>query len=125
MRKCKILDFLVMWNEVDVFVRIEISVNIRNFTKWIEIRLNIRNFTKWIEVGVNILNFTTKWIEISVNIRSFTKWIEIILIIRIVRTEICLIIRNTVDSLYLNYFLSRTSLYFKQKARSLGHLCTL
>ena len=30
MRKCKILDFLVMWNEVDVFVRIEISVNIRN-----------------------------------------------------------------------------------------------
>ena len=30
MRKCKILDFLVMWNEVNVFVRIEISVNIRN-----------------------------------------------------------------------------------------------
>ena len=31
----------------------------------------------------------------------------------------------TVDSLYLDYSLSRTSLYFEQKARSLGHLCTL
>ena len=60
MRNRKILNFLVMWSEIDVFVRIEISVNIRNFTKWIEIRLNIRNFTKWIEVGVNIRNFTTK-----------------------------------------------------------------
>ena len=32
---------------------------------------------------------------------------------------------STVDSLYLDYSLSRTSLYFEQKARSLGHLCTL
>ena len=31
---------------------------------------------------------------------------------------------NTVDSLYLDYSLSRTSLYFEQKARSLGHLWT-
>ena len=30
----------------------------------------------------------------------------------------------TVDSLYLDYSLSRTSVYFEQKARSLGHLCT-
>ena len=32
---------------------------------------------------------------------------------------------DTVDSLYLDYPLSRTSLYFEQKAWSLGHLCTL
>ena len=32
---------------------------------------------------------------------------------------------STVDSLYLDYTLSRTSLYFEQKARFLGHLCTL
>ena len=31
----------------------------------------------------------------------------------------------TVDSLYLDYPLFRTSLYFEQKARSLRHLCTL
>ena len=54
MRKCKIFNFLVMWNEVDVFIRkfikrIEISGNIRNFTKWIEISVIIRSFTKWIE----------------------------------------------------------------------------
>ena len=35
------------------------------------------------------------------------------------------LLKSTVDSLYLDYFLSRTSLYFEQKARSLGHLCTL
>ena len=35
-------------------------------------------------------------IEICVNIRNFTKWIEISLIIRIVRFEISLTIRNTV-----------------------------
>ena len=33
--------------------------------------------------------------------------------------------RTTVDSLYLDYSLSRTSLYFEQTARSLGHLLTL
>ena len=37
----------------------------------------------------------------------------------------CLLkISATVDSLYLDYSLSRTSLYFEQKVRSLGHLCT-
>ena len=69
MRKCKILNFLVMWIEVDVFIRkfvkrIEISVNIRNFTKWIEISVNIQNFIKWIEIWVNIGKFT-KWIEMG------------------------------------------------------------
>ena len=56
--------------------RIEISVNIRNFTKWIDISVNIRNFKKWIEIWVNIGKYT-KWIEISVNIQNFIKWIEI------------------------------------------------
>ena len=32
---------------------------------------------------------------------------------------------SAVDSLYLDYSLSRTSLYFEQKARSLGHLWIL
>ena len=32
---------------------------------------------------------------------------------------------DTVDSLYLDYSLSRTFLHFEQKARSLGHLCAL
>ena len=71
------------------------KLNWRKFTKWIEICVNIRNFTKWIEISVNIQNFT-RWIEIIANIRNFTKWIEISLIIRIVRIEISLTIRNTV-----------------------------
>ena len=38
----KIFNFLVIWIEVDLFIRkfikrIEISANVRNFTKWIEI----------------------------------------------------------------------------------------
>ena len=74
---------------------IEICVNIRKFTKGIEISVNIWHFTKWIEIGVDIQNIT-KMIEISVSIGKFTKWIEISLIIRIVRIEISLTIRNTV-----------------------------
>ena len=51
MRICQIFNLLVMWIEIDVFIRkfikeTEISVNIRNFTKWIKIHVNIRNFTK-------------------------------------------------------------------------------
>ena len=34
-------------------------------------------------------------------------------------------IQNTLDSLYLDYSLSQTSLYFEQKGQALGHLCTL
>jgi len=40
-------------------------------------------------------------------------------------TRITAAMAATVDSLYLDYPLSRTSLYLEQKARSLGHLCTL
>ena len=55
----KIFNFLVMWIEIDVFIRmfikrIEISVNIWNFTKWIQIGVNTRNFTKWIEISLII-----------------------------------------------------------------------
>ena len=49
----------------------------------------------WIEIDVLIQKFV-KRIEISVNIWSFTKCIEISVFIRIVRTEISLIILNTV-----------------------------
>ena len=42
MHECKVFNFLVMWIEVDVFIR--------NFRKRIEISVNIRNFTKWIEI---------------------------------------------------------------------------
>ena len=52
---------------------------------WIEIDI-------FIQISVKVI----KWIEINVNIRNFTKWIEISLIIRIVRIEISLTIRNTV-----------------------------
>ena len=63
----KIFNFLVMWIELDVFIR--------KFIKRIKICANIRNFTKGIEISVNIRNFT-KWIETSVNIRNFTSWID-------------------------------------------------
>ena len=47
MRRRKIFNFLVMWIETDVFIRkfikrIEISVNIWNFTEWVEIILIIQ-----------------------------------------------------------------------------------
>ena len=63
----KIFNFLVMWIELDVFIR--------KFIKRIKISANIRNFTKGIEISVNIRSFT-KWIETSVNIRTFTSWID-------------------------------------------------
>ena len=50
---------------------------------------------KLIEVSVNIRNFK-KYIGIGVNIRNFTKWIDISRIICILRIEISLTIRNTV-----------------------------
>ena len=36
---CKIFNFLVMWIEIDIFIR--------NFTKWIEIGVNIRNLCEY------------------------------------------------------------------------------
>ena len=74
MRKCKICYYLVMWIEVDIFIP--------KFLKRIEIIMNIQNFTKLIEVVVNI--------------RNFRKWIENNLIIRILRIEISLTVRNTI-----------------------------
>ena len=44
MRKCKICYYLVMWIEVDKFIP--------KFLKRIEIIMNIQNFTKLIEVVV-------------------------------------------------------------------------
>ena len=49
-RTHKIFNFLVMWIEIEAFIR--------KFIKRSEISTKIRNFTKWSETGVNIRNFT-------------------------------------------------------------------
>ena len=63
MRTRKVFNFLVMWIEIDVFIRKfikrdKISVHNRNFKKWIEIWVNIWKFTKWIKIGMNTGSFT-------------------------------------------------------------------
>ena len=79
------------WNQCEYSKFYKVDRNL----KLIEVSVNIRNFKKYIGIGVNIRNFT-KWIEISVDIRNFTKWIDISRIICILRIEISLTIRNTV-----------------------------
>jgi len=86
---------------------------------------------------INFSSFDQKWYKIHGN-KTFSK-IKDIKLKEYVKMQLCSMLSttncapnfiqntDTVDSLslYLDYPLSRTSLYLKQKARSLGHLCTL
>ena len=59
MHKCKIFNFLVIWIEVDIFIRklikrIEISVNVRILQSELKSVWIFEKFTKWIEICLNI-----------------------------------------------------------------------